>query len=190
MLTQEIRQLIIDSCFKRPTQAMLDIGVQVHKLIMGRYPFDERLNNNLLWLQVSEDQYQTGRDYESGVGWPVYFNEHGKFFQRSAYEIESCDFENVGKSWFIAMSLRGPFVTGSAKVFRHVQGRKYKCCFYSPSEENKDMMDFCHELANKFGIYYVTYEDLCSIDFEATDEVLERFDEYIDRPNAFQMLFN
>jgi hypothetical protein len=80
------------------------------------YPFDERKNNKLRLLRVSEDKYQTGRDYESGVGWPVYFDEHGKFIQRAAYEIESCDFENVGITWFIAMSLK---VTGSGLSLSH-----------------------------------------------------------------------
>lgn len=184
MLTQEIRQLIIDSCFKRPTQMMLDIRPEFFRFILTRYPFAATGNIDL-YEDAKENNYLLSDC--SGTGCSIYFDEQEI---PTPYEIGSCDVENIGKSWFIAMSLRGPIASGVTHIYRHVQGRKYKCCFDSPSEENRDMMDFCNELAHKFGIHYVTYEDLCSIDFEATDEILERFDEYIDRPNAFQMLFD
>ena len=186
MVTKDVLDLIEKSIPLGLQQTMFDTALKVDKFITSRYPLRECSGCETIKRPAKSIVV---RDFSS-VGWGIYFCHQDSRHDSLENLIREVDCK---KLWTVGVSLRGPFITSWFYPWKYHEHSKSMGWCYSPSHEDPNMMAFCEKIAQKFGVYYVTAEDLFNIKVDmssSTEGMRARLDFTPDWDvDAYKMLF-
>ena len=186
MITKEVLDLIEKSIPLGLQQTMFETALKVDEFITGCYPLRECGGCETIKKPAKNIVL---RDFSS-VAWSIYFGCQDIHDSRENLIRDG----NQKKLWTVRVSLRGAFITSWYQPWKYYKPHDNNTYVFSSSHEDPNMMAFCEEIAQKFGIYYVTAEDLFNIKVDmssSTEDMRARLDFTPDWDvDAFKMLFD